>query len=156
MGTFNHGPSEQVVCTPPGLIRAVQSKLEVVFSWDAAATKENSVTGSDACFTEQTNALEQDWSGRGTIWCNPPYKLGGKFAAKACREWYRNGADSALLVLASVGSIWWADSVDRYAHVLFLRPRVTFVGHDQPFMKDLAIVYYGRLPVGYECWNWHG
>lgn len=152
--SFLHGPSEQTVCTPPELIQAVRSKLGVVFAWDAAASRDNSMTGPGACFTEENSALEFPWEGVGDVWYNPPFRLCGKFVARARDQYYEYGIRSVGLVLASVGSNWWAECVDDSARVLFLRPRVTFVEHTNPFMKDLALVCYGLGRPGYECWKW--
>lgn len=49
------------------------------FEIDAAASKENALL--PRYWTEEDNALEQDWSGK-RIFCNPPYSLSAQFADK--------------------------------------------------------------------------
>ena len=94
----------------------------------------------------------------GLLWLNPPYANIAKWTEK-CARWraVEAGAASeqriALLVPASVGSNWFAEHVDGKALVIFLRPRLTFVGHVDPYPKDLLLAIYG-LPPGYECWRW--
>lgn len=149
------GKSEQVVSTPDVLIKAVKFRLNITkFDCDLAASTDN--TKCSVYYNEKDNALIQPWKmGAGWNWCNPPYADIEPWVAKAFEETIGKGAMTAMLVPASVGANWWADYVDRIAHVLFLNGRVTFDGHDKPYPKDLALLLYSPIVFGgYEVWNW--
>lgn len=147
------GQSEQVVCTPKVLLDAVRNRLHIAeFDIDLAASADNTV--ADKYYTEADNALIQPWTVPGWGWCNPPYADLEPWVAKGYKE-ALIGAQTAMLVPASVGANWWADHVHDQAHVLFLNGRVTFVGHTKPYPKDLALLLYSPIAYnGYEIWNW--
>lgn len=149
------GQSEQVVCTPSELVLAVQSKLGITdFDIDLAASEANTVT-ENLWYTEEVDSLVQDWTVKGWGWCNPPYGDISPWVEKAYYESWAKAAKVAMLVPASVGSNWWKDHVHNRAYVLFLSPRITFVGHDSPYPKDLALLLYTPYGAkGYDCWRW--
>lgn len=140
--------SIQTVGTPRWLIDSV------VLTWgaitlDAAADAVNKVCHD--FIGESTDATSLPYwiapvhnlagSSHAIVWCNPPYKTAGKFASVALAS-AKRGQVVVMLTLASVGSKWWASFVHRKADVYFISPRVKFIGHTAPFMKDLAILVY--------------
>ena len=149
------GRSVQEVGTPPEFLRAAVARFGQLV-WDLAANESNHVTpdwfgpGSP----QNDDSFAHSWGGlpNGVMWLNPPY---GDIApwAKRCAEVGNNWRRIAFLVPASVGSNWFAEHVAGKALVLFLRPRLTFVGHTQCYPKDLILAMYGEKP-GYECWRW--
>lgn len=149
------GKSVQSVCTPPEFIQAVCKHLYIPhFELDIAADADNSV--APWFYTEQDDALTRTWlSGPGTwAWCNPPYADIAPWVSKACEE-SNGGARIAMLLPASVGSNWWDSYVHDVAYVTFLAPRLTFVGHKDPYPKDLALLLYAPyLAGGYTTWRW--
>lgn len=156
------GQSEQSVGTPPEFIKSVQRLLDDSFEWDLAADANNTVVkddwydGSKRFYSEQDDSLKQDWHKiAGWGWCNPPFEKLEPWVQKAYEE-SRKGAKVAMLVPASVGTLWWNHYVDKKAHVLFVRPRITFVGHNTPYPKDLALLLYTKyVRGGYRCWDWN-
>ncbi|MCL2777747.1 MAG: phage N-6-adenine-methyltransferase [Polyangiaceae bacterium] len=149
--SLNRHRSEQDVETPPELIAAVERRFGPIET-DLAATKENKK--GPFFVTPEEDSLSLDWDkvvSHHIAWLNPPY---GNIApwARKCAE-YQGEGRIALLVPASVGSEWYARYVDGRALVLSLRPRVKFVGHKQPFPKDLILAVYGEKP-GFEPWRW--
>lgn len=150
------GKSRQDYQTPPDFLLAVKRRLNIEeFAVDLAATPENAV--ADYFFTEEQDALLQSWRGfREWCWCNPPY---GDIYPWVEKAWGQSdegiGAQIAMLVPASVGSKWWELYVHQTAHVLFLHPRLTFVGCTAPYPKDCALLLYTPyINGGYETWNW--
>jgi phage N-6-adenine-methyltransferase len=132
--------SEQVVRTPPWLLDSVALTWGPI-GLDVAASDDNAVC---LCyFTEAGDGLSLPWLvGKDCIvWCNPPYNNIGAWIAHAAEQ--REETESVLLVLASVGSNWWSAHVHGKAEVIFLRPRITFVGETNPFPRDLALVHFG-------------
>lgn len=155
MPTQKPHQSEQVVCTPPELLKALKIRLSIAeFAIDLAASSDNAVTS--VYYTEAQDALIQPWAHFGWGFCNPPFADLGPWVEKGWNE-IIYGAQTCMLVPASVGSNWWRDFVDRRAHVLFLNPRVTFVGHKTAYPKDIAILLYTSFVFGgYEVFEWKG
>jgi len=152
------GRSRQDYQTPPEFLDAVKKRLFISnFSWDLAASAENSVTDG-GYYDEEQNSLLQPWEDLpyqdGWLWLNPPFAILTPWVTKA-RLAALKGAQIAMLVPAAVGANWWRDWVHDKAHVLFLNGRITFVGADDPYPKDCALLLYTPFCFGgYECWNW--
>lgn len=152
------GESVQEVGTPPAFLAAVARRFGPI-RWDLAANASNSVCGSDAYYGPGSrhgeDSLKERWHMHaGVLFLNPQFDSIQPFAAK-CVEEGRLGARVKMLVPAAVSTNWWAEHVHQKAMVLFLRPRLKFVGHAQGFPKDLALVC--QLPwavPGYHTWNW--
>lgn len=140
--------SEQSVGTPREFLDAVERRFGII-TLDLAADENNRVC--DAWISKETDSLSVPWTSPGLLWVNPPYSKIEPWARKCA------GAKClvALLVPASVGTNWFSDYVYRHAYVLFLHPRVTFVGHKKPYPRDLMLAVYG-YSRGFECWNWKG
>ena len=150
------GKSEQAVQTPPEFLAAVARRFGPI-RWDLAANASNHVApgwygpGSP----DGEDALAQDWSKRGgVLFLNPEFGNIPPFA-KLAAEFGPRGARTKMLVPAAVSTEWWVKFVHQRALVLFLRPRIKFVGHDAGFPKDLALCAYGPwVAPGYSTWRW--
>jgi len=147
------GKSEQAVGTPPDLISAVKRLLGIEeFQIDLAADSSN--TQAQIFYSEEQDALSKDWTmWVGWCWLNPPFSHIAPWVekAKASKD---PATKIAVLVPASVGSNWWRDHVHGHCEVHFLNGRPTFVGHTDPYPKDLALLLYGRYHRGYYIWDW--
>jgi len=139
--------------TPPALFEALDREFGP-FVLDAAA-----FPGNAKCarfWTPAENGLAQPW-GPGPTWCNPPYSDPGPWCRKATAEALA-GNLSVLLLKSDTGTAWFQDDIAGKAEVIFLRPRVRFVGapNQAPFPSVLAIYRPGLdLPViAWSCWNW--
>lgn len=155
--------SKQDYGTPDDFLTAAK-KLLKIDNWDIdlAASVDNTVT--TRYYDDAMNALEQSWiCGNGWNWLNPPFGMIAKFVEKAWREWSRYQARTAVLIPASVGANWWADSVHNKARVLFLQGRLVFkgtpinpkTGKPDPYPKDCALLLYGGGDgPGYSVWDW--
>lgn len=153
------GRSTQEVGTPPELVTAVERRFGAL-RFDLAANEDNAICtgwlgpGSDYA----TDAFSVDWAGmwtRGYAWLNPPFDDIAPWARK-CVLSARDGAFVLMLVPASTGSIWYARYVQGHARVIPLAPRVTFLGHDTPYPKDLILcVYNPWVDAGVaDQWRW--
>lgn len=148
--------SEQAVGTPPDFLAAVRERFGPIIC-DLAATKKNRVCsrwvgpGSEIPDFLALEDLPYN-ARRGIYWLNPPYedlRSWAKQAAALARSRYV----IAFLVPASVGSHWFKDYVHFMHRVIFLSPRLKFVGHKTGYPKDLMLVMFGH-PPGYEYWRW--
>lgn len=148
------GKSRQDYATPPEFLLAVKERLHIKEFWyDLAAAAEN--TTALQFYSEAEDSLKQEWFAMpGWSWLNPPF---GKLEPWVQKAWAAKllGFQIAVLVPASVGSNWWANWVHEEAHVLFLRPRLQFVGAKDPYPKDLALLlYHPAIHGGYDTWSW--
>lgn len=156
--SLNRGGSKQDYQTPGNFMAAVQKRFgKVIF--DLAAHAGNHQHAN--YFTLADDSLEQNWSniddeGGGLLWLNPPFDNIRPWAAKCALESKRVGAPRiALLVPASIGSNWFAESVYPFASVYALRPRLMFVGASDPYPKDCILcIYAGESKPCFECWKW--
>lgn len=164
MPTQRPGRSEQDVRTPMEFLRACRERWGRPFAHDLAASLSSSV--APTWFGPQgvagdALAPETNWQRPGLLWLNPPFGLVGLFAARCRRESVAfgprgsGGAEILMLSPASVSTDWFAEHVHDKARVIFLRPRIAFVGHEQAFPKDLALFHFGpRVVPGFEAWRW--
>lgn len=146
------GRSVQTYATPRPFLCAAAAMLRIqAFAIDLAASRNNTV--SPVYFTEADNALACAWPDKGWCWLNPPF---GRLApwVEKCDEARERGVRVAALLPASVGSNWYARHVHGKAFVLFLRPRLTFVGETAPYPKDLMLCLYDGPRVGSAVWDW--
>lgn len=147
------GRSEQSVCTPIEFLQAVKLRLGIdTFTCDLAASRENTVARK--FYSKAVNSLEQSWNLSGHNWLNPEYKDITPWVKKAWEE-SRHGAKTAVLVPASVGANWFRDYVFGKSDVLFLNGRLTFIGHTQPYPKDLMLLLYAPQNFFHcDVWTW--
>lgn len=149
--------SEQVVSTPLDFLTKVKLRLGIEdFAADLAASPDNTV--SKFYITEEEDSLSADirWKGPypGWCWLNPPYSNLKDWTQKAVHE-RAKGSQFVMLVPSSTGSNWWKEYVEGKAYITFLNGRITFVGHDKPYPKDLALLLYAPFLEGGSCiWRW--
>lgn len=167
------GKSKQNYQTPIELLKAIKLRFKIdEFAWDLAADKENTVVPTffpgqsqleqKRYYNEADDSLTQSWTKGGWNWCNPPYADIEPWVAKAARE-AQAGAQTVMLVPASVGSNYWRIWVEPYAYQSFLNGRLCFIpdwqaqGFKSPplYPKDCALLLYTPWGfIGHEIWNW--
>ena len=75
---------------------------------------------ADRFMTQADDALSQEWVG--SVWCNPPFSMIGKFMQKMAE--HRNGS---AISFARTETRWFQESIGTAEAVLFLTPRVAFI-----------------------------
>lgn len=152
---YHRGTSEQSVQTPAEFIHAVKRRWGLTeFYWDLAADLDNRQAPN--FFDEAQDALQQVWpttAGREMCWLNPPYANIGAWVKKAAQS---PQCHTLMLVPASVGTNWYRDWVFPYAATIVLNGRLTFVGHEHPYPKDLMLLHYahGFGAASFSLWRW--
>lgn len=93
-------------------------------------------------FTEEDNALLQDWGGE-ICFCNPPY--GDKLAAfvHKSRIAAQNGAVVVMLIPARTDTRYWHDDIFPYAtEIIFVKGRLKFGnGKDSAPFPSAVVVF---------------
>jgi phage N-6-adenine-methyltransferase len=113
------------------------------FTFDLAASSEN--TKCNAYFTEDDNALLQEW--HGICWLNPPYGgTGGsklsEWIEKAYTESARDTCEVAMLMPARTNTNWWHNFCMRSQEIIFIKGRPKFGNAKHGLPQPLAIVYF--------------
>ena len=130
--------------TPQELFDKLNNEFN--FDLDAAASDENHKC--ENYFTEEQNALEQDWSKYKSIFINPPYdsKLQTEFLKKAYETNKTHGTKIVLLIPARTDTARWHEYIFNKADIRFLRGRIKFevdgVPHKDPAPFPSAIIIY--------------
>ncbi|MDF5056377.1 DNA N-6-adenine-methyltransferase [Vibrio parahaemolyticus] len=110
--------------TPPGIFAQLNGLFN--FTLDAAAEPETALCKT--YFTEEDDALVQDWSGH-VVFCNPPYSKLGAFAKKAYEESIR-GATVVMLVPARTDTKAFHEYLSK-GEVSFIKGRLKFLQNGQ-------------------------
>lgn len=124
--------------TPPEVF--AQLDKQYGFTLDAAAEPETALCLS--YFTEEDDALVQDWSGH-VVFCNPPYSKLKAFAKKAYEESLK-GTKVVMLVPARTDTIAFHEYLSKGA-VRFIRGRLKFLQNGQtqdaaPFPSMICVL----------------
>ncbi|EHW0625779.1 phage N-6-adenine-methyltransferase [Vibrio vulnificus] len=124
--------------TPP----AIFNKLNDEFNFTLDATAEPETALCDYYFTDDDDALSQDWSNQ-TVYCNPPYSKLKQFAQKAKQE-VENGATVVMLVPARTDTVAFHESLS-IGEVRFIKKRIKFLqqgqeGHPAPFPSMVCVM----------------
>jgi phage N-6-adenine-methyltransferase len=147
------GKSKQDYGTPPELLAAIKFRLNTNFDLDVAADDTNAIC--DAYYTEEIDGLSQPWCREncGWNWCNPPYGNIEPWVEKAYKE-SRLGANTVVLIPLSI-SEWWIKWVENKCYIVKLHGRIKFVGAEQGYPKDCALLLYTQFGfIGEETWDW--
>ncbi|WP_313120029.1 phage N-6-adenine-methyltransferase [Pantoea septica] len=144
--------------TPPEIFAALNRDFRFVA--DVAASAHNHLL--PVYFTEQDDALAQDWAGRlpnGFVWCNPPYSEITPWVQKATEE-CRKGIGVVMLVPADTSVGWFSLARKSCTEVRFIIDgRLSFIRADtgmpvhgnnkgsmlliwNPFASDFGITGY--------------
>jgi DNA (cytosine-5)-methyltransferase 1 len=137
--------SRQDYETPDEFMSAVAMRFGPI-GFDLAAQEHNAKRRH--FFSPEQDSLAQDWVkalGYEWGWLNPPFKNMRPWVSK-CREESARGARVLSLAPAAVGSEWFGDLVisTGWVQVLFLAPRLKFVGESDPYPKDLMLMVWDR------------
>ncbi len=147
------GRSKQDYETPPDFLRAVEARYGRLHV-DLAARDDNAK--APRWITPARDSLSVPWRvafPRARAWLNPEYADIEPWAEKCAAETQQPGLWIFLLVPASVGSRWYRQHVHGVALVRPLATRLTFVGADDPYPKDLILAVYG-FGAGFDPWDW--
>lgn len=147
--------SKQDYGTPQPLVDALGRLFCLPVDIDLAATSEN--TKAPLFITPEEDSLTVPWFerfGKRLCFLNPPFSDIEPWAEKCFCE-SRRGLRILFLTPASVDSNWWDAHVHHVAKVLFIQPRIKFVGAKDPYPKPCTVSCFGLdLPDWYQPWRW--
>lgn len=172
------GRSKQNYATPSNFIEPVKKLLGITeFDCDLAAEPETAK--APVYITKEMDAFSFDsWKfGNGWNWLNPEFADIGPWVDRAFSMCKSEGAQTAVLIPAGVGSNWWRDWVHGKAYVLLLNGRLCFIENwattidpatEKPgkgparfytspplYPKDCCLLLYSpAYAAGYDVWTW--
>ena len=159
MGNWNKTSSHDEWLTPPELFAVLDKEFH--FMLDAAASDDNTLC--HAWYTEEENALTQEWCHR-SVFCNPPYSLIGPFVQKAYEQAARHGNTVVLLIPTYTDPKYWRDYVTKAHEVRHLVGRIRFIDgvtktkrmsarfpSSVIVFKTICGLHYGKGP---NIWSW--
>lgn len=128
--------------TPMALLEAVERRFGLI-EFDLAASHDNCVV--NACWTEEDNALEQDWSELGLCWLHPP----GDYERwlEKCRTETKQGARILALVPGGL-----THPVSAYSFRLV--PAPAWEDEAQEDKGPYWLLYFHAALWGSETWEW--
>ena len=125
--------------TPQNFFDALNEEFH--FGIDVCATPENAKC--NLFFTLQDDGLKQDWSGHGTVWCNPPYGKTIRLWVQKASETAKEGTTVVMLIHARTDTRWFHDYIYQKPNVeiRFVKGRLKFGGSNNsaPFPSMVAI-----------------
>lgn len=148
--------------TPRVFLDAVENRFGGI-GFDLAATKGHEVSAplgefGPMGYSPEEDSLTKPWNvsilAGQCVWLNPPFAHIDPWAEKLARECAHLRRWTLMLVPASVGSNWYREHLWNRTVVLGLSPRLTFVGEDAPYPKDLMLVCAGFGMHGFGTWRW--
>lgn len=131
--------------TPGWLFDKLDSVYQ--FTCDAAASDENR-KNTYCYFSENSNALENEWTGE-RVFCNPPFTKKVQFIKKAIEEVESGRCPICVMILPlALDAKWFHELVkDRY-HYEILKGRVSFLDNEnKPVQGNTVgtlIVYFQK------------
>lgn len=145
--------------TPWDFVHICEKTFGVKFILDCAASAQNAK--APVFLTEDANGLTTDWkwfldhseTPNKAAWLNPPFRNCGPWMQKCAFEGAR-GSKIVTLTLSSLGTQWYKKHVKPNALSFILEDRLTFVGQDAPYTKELMISLFGFGMTGLCWWNW--
>ena len=152
------GKSEQGYETPWVFTRAVEKYFGVKLQLDLAATE--GTQKAPRFISPEEDSFTVNWSRRckGAMWLNPPFGNIPKWAAKCALEAERfkhDGQRIFLLTPAAISTNYFARDIWPFARVYAITGRMTFVGEEAGYIKDLMLsVYGGPSSSEFDTWGW--
>ena len=127
----------QEYATPQELFKILNDEFN--FTIDVCADSSNYKV--KPFYTEQDNALVQNWTG--ICWMNPPYKDMKKWIIKAYEESIKHDSTVVCLIPARTNTKWWHEYCMK-GEIRFIKGRPKFEGCIHGLPQPLAIVIFGK------------
>jgi site-specific DNA-methyltransferase (adenine-specific) len=130
--------------TPLAFFEPLQKEFNL--DVDAAASPDNAML--PRFWTEQNDALKQDWRGL-RVWCNPPYGLRGKKNGlyRWVEKFASGGAEIVVALLAArTDTLWFHDFIWKKpgVEIRFVKGRIHFSGADDGGKFPSMVVIFRR------------
>ena len=127
--------------TPIGLFRELDKEFDFKLDPCTSTSKPNNLGTKHYFLYPDNDGLLEDWSKYGNTFVNPPFKHAKDWIKKAQEE-SKKGITVVVLLPSKTDTAWWHDYALKADEIRFVRGRVTFEGHDKPFIIGMSIIVF--------------
>lgn len=134
--------------TPKTLFDEINKEFNFELDPCTSMSKPNNLGTPHYFLYPDKDGLQEDWSKYKSAFVNPPFRDASKWIKK-CYEENKKGVTIVLLLPSKTETAWWHDYALKADEIRFIRKRVTFDGHKDPFIIGMCfIVYLDQLKEG--------
>ena len=130
--------------TPLAIFNELNEEFHFKLDPCTSTSKPNNLGTEYYFLYPEKDGLKEDWSKYGNAFVNPPFKYASAWAKK-CMEESKKGITVVLFLPSKTETAWWHDYALKADEIRFVRRRVTFEEHDNPFIIGMAIIIYKSL-----------
>lgn len=135
-------------------------KCDKIWQFDLDVCADETNYKVKSYFDKDDDGLKQSW-GSFTCWCNPPYSDPLPWIEKAESESYKGDPTTVMLLPVDTSTKWFEQAFYSADEIIFLSPRVRFVGAPgSPRWANMLVVWHPHVkgmcrtaPVVHH-WNW--
>lgn len=127
--------------TPISIFRELDKEFDFKLDPCTSTSKPNNLGTPHYFLYPEKDGLKEDWSQYGTAFVNPPFKDAKTWIAKAQAE-SRKGITVVVFLPSKTETAWWHDYALKADEIRFVRRRVTFEGHKDPFIIGMAVIIF--------------
>jgi ParB family chromosome partitioning protein len=133
--------------TPSEIVELARHVMGIIDLDPASCETANAIVKASEFYDQETNGLEQEWSG--AVWLNPPYAAGlvGDFVEKLLIDVDGGAVEQAcVLVNNATETRWFQALADKCNAICFPRKRIKFWNPGRELATGLqgqAVLYFG-------------
>lgn len=127
--------------TPLGLFQDLDKEFHFRLDPCTSTSKPNNLGTPHYFLYPKQDGLLEDWSKYKRVFVNPPFKYAYKWMKK-CTEEHKKGCTIVALMPSKTETRWWHEFVLQADEIRFVKGRVTFEGHKDPFIIGIALVVW--------------
>ena len=135
---------EQDRRTPINLFNEINEEFHFELDPCTSTGKPNNLHTPYYFLFPKQDGLKEDWSKYKSVFVNPPFKYAHQWIKK-CYEESKKGCTVVVLLPSKTETAWWHDYALKADEIRFIRRRVTFEGHENPFIIGMAFIIFKSL-----------
>ncbi len=132
---------EQDRRTPLAIFNELDKEFHFTLDPCTSTSKPNNLGTKHYFLYPDKDGLIEDWSQYGTAFVNPPFKYAKQWIAKAQAE-SKKGITVVVFLPSKTETAWWHDYALKADEIRFVRRRVTFEEHKDPFIIGMAVIIF--------------
>ena len=127
--------------TPLGLFRELNDEFHFGLDPCTSTSKPNNLATPHRFLWPEQDGLSEPWHPYGSAFVNPPFRDAKKWIAKAKAE-AELGCTVVVLLPSKTETAWWHDYALKADEIRFVRGRITFEDHTDPFIIGIALIVF--------------
>ena len=127
--------------TPKGIFDELNKEFNFELDPCTSTSKPNNLGTKYYFLYPEKDGLVESWKGYGNVFVNPPFKYAKKWLKK-CYEENKKGVTVVALLPSKTETGWWHDYALKASEIRFIKGRMTFEGHDNPFIIGMSLIIF--------------